>query len=239
MSAPRGRMKSLSALREAFAYQTALVASINHITSHIPERIVTGFKELEDPTGPVSDALDRLGIMDHVIAATVLPPSIPGARIVGPALTVRQIRTRAAQGAGEDSAPPLAPMAVHLHASPGDVVVIESCGGASSGGGYAQYLGQRHGEVGAIIDGAVRDLGQSRRLGYPLWVREITPVTGKGRISTVEINGAVTIAGVHVAAGDLVVADDSGICFVPVEHAETVLSLCQKIVRDDFDVYGF
>ena len=57
---------------------------------------------------------------------------------------------------------------------------------------------------------------------------EITPVTGKWRIETVEINGEVEIAGVRVTPGDIVLADDSGVCFIPRERAAEVLELARR-----------
>ena len=58
---------------------------------------------------------------------------------------------------------------------------------------------------------------------YPLWATEITPVTGKWRIETVEINGDIQIAGVRVSPGDIVVADETGVCFIPIARAAEVL----------------
>ena len=53
-------------------------------------------------------------------------------------------------------------------------------------------------------------------------------MTGKWRLETVEINGAVQIEDVRVEAGDLVVADDTAVCFVPREKILDVLALAQK-----------
>lgn len=95
-------------------------------------------------------------------------------------------------------------------------------------GGNGAQIGKRQGEVGAIIDGGVRDVGHSRSIGYPIWSAEVTPLTGKWRVETAEINGSVVICGVTVQPGDLVVADDTGVCFVPHEHIESVLKLAIK-----------
>ena len=84
------------------------------------------------------------------------------------------------------------------------------------------------GEVGAIVQGGVRDVAHSRALDYPVWASDITPVTGKWRIETVEINGPVQIGEVRVAAGDLVVADDTGVCFIPRARILDVLELVEK-----------
>ena len=76
--------------------------------------------------------------------------------------------------------------------------------------------------------GGVRDVAHSRRIGYPVWSTEITPSTGKWRVETVEINGVVQIGGVRVSPGDIVLADDTGVCFIPRDRAEQVLELARK-----------
>ncbi len=88
--------------------------------------------------------------------------------------------------------------------------------------------GQREGERGAIVMGGVRDMRHSRSIGYPIWSSEITPATGKWRLETVEINGEIEMCGVRVDAGDLAVADDTGVCFVPRAEIMRVLELCEK-----------
>jgi 4-hydroxy-4-methyl-2-oxoglutarate aldolase len=62
----------------------------------------------------------------------------------------------------------------------------------------------------------------------PVWASDITPVTGKWRIETVEINGPVQIGAVRVAAGDLVVADDTGVCFIPRDVVLEVLDAAEQ-----------
>ena len=57
----------------------------------IPRDLIEGYKALVDLTGTVSDSMDELGIVG-VVPACVLPPVNTGTRIVGPALTVRNIQ---------------------------------------------------------------------------------------------------------------------------------------------------
>jgi regulator of RNase E activity RraA len=95
-------------------------------------------------------------------------------------------------------------------------------------GGISAQTGKRQGEAGAIVSGGIRDVAHSRSVDYPLWASEITPVTGKSRLETVEINGDVEIGGIRVSPGDIVVADDTGVCFIPRDRAEEVLRLCTK-----------
>ena len=199
----------------------------------LPRDIVDGFQQLVDLTGTISDALDGLGIVG-VIHCYVLPPVNLGKRIVGPALTVRniarptQIHKAAIEGTntqGETEA--------HNLAEPGDVLVIEGVIGCSNMGGQSATIGTRQGEIGAIVDGTVRDPEQYRGMGWPVWCRGFTPITGKWRMQTVEVNGTVQIAGIAVRPGDLACADDAGVCFVPREQAAAVLEACRKIDAAD------
>lgn len=76
--------------------------------------------------------------------------------------------------------------------------------------------------------GGVRDVTTIRDKQYPVWSAHVTPKSGKYRIEAAEINGPVTIAGVQVIPGDLIVADDTGIVVVPLEQAEEVLRRAQE-----------
>ena len=87
--------------------------------------------------------------------------------------------------------------------------------------------------IGAVVDGTVRDPQQYREMGWPVWCRGFTPITGKWRMQTVEINGTVQIGGVQVSPGDLVCADEAGIAFVPHERAAEVLDVARKIDAGD------
>ena len=66
-----------------------------------------------------------------------------------------------------------------------------------------------------------------------MWARGVTPISGKWRLRTVAINGTVHVAGVRVEPGDLVVADEAGVCFIPFKHAEAVLAEVRKIEDGD------
>jgi regulator of RNase E activity RraA len=111
--------------------------------------------------------------------------------------------------------------------------VIQGVAGISSMGGISASVGKRQGEAGAVVDGAVRDIDHSRRIGYPLWASGVTPITGKWRIETVAVNKPVMIAGIDVHPGDLVVADECGVCFVPHARAAEVLAVAQRIARSE------
>ncbi|MDX3633968.1 RraA family protein [Streptomyces europaeiscabiei] len=192
-------------------------------TPRPPQGLIEGFKRITDATSVVSDIMDELGITG-AIGTSVLRPTLPTASIVGPALTVRNIVQREPV---HETAPGhvnrMAEFEAHNLALPGDIVVIDGVAGISNMGGISAQTGKRQGEAGAVISGGIRDVGHSRRVDYPIWATEITPVTGKWRIETVEINGDVEIAGVRVSPGDIVIADETGVCFIPIARAAEVL----------------
>jgi len=197
-----------------------------------PSGAVERFLALGDCSGIISDVMDELGIPAGIVGASTLRPTMPGQVICGPALTVRNIAQRVDALAGaRASLNKMAEFEAHNLAEDGDVLVIEGVSGMSNMGGISALTGNRAGERGSIVMGGIRDIPHSRSLGYPIWASEITPITGKWRLETVEINGTVMIGDVRVAAGDLVVADDTGVCFIPGDKIMPVLELCEKKAR--------
>lgn len=199
----------------------------------LPAEILDGYKTLVDLTGTVSDAMDELGIAG-VVAAYVLPPVATGQRIVGPALTVRNIqRTAQVHKAALDKTNTQGESEAHNLAEPGDVLVIEGVIGCSNMGGQSATIARRQGFIGAVVNGTVRDPQQYREMGWPVWCRGFTPITGKWRMQTIEVNGTVQVCGVQVRPGDLVCADEAGVAFVPRERAAEVLAAARKIDAGD------
>jgi regulator of RNase E activity RraA len=113
--------------------------------------------------------------------------------------------------------------------SAGDVLVIQGVHGVSNMGGIIATIANRQGFAGAIVDGGVRDVAHSRALGFPVWSQGVTPVTGKWRVVTQEINAPVSIAGVVVNPGDLIVADETGVCCVPTALIVEALEACEQL----------
>jgi 4-hydroxy-4-methyl-2-oxoglutarate aldolase len=193
-----------------------------------PAGAVERFLALGECTSLISDVMDDLGVPEGVIGASTLKPTLPGQLIVGPALTVRNIRQRSDPLKSGTHVNRMAEFEAHNLAEDGDVLVIAGVSGMSNMGGISAMTGKRQGERGAIVMGGVRDVRHSRSIGYPVWASEITPVTGKWRLETVEINGEIDIGGVRVNPGDLVIADDTGICFIPRAEIMRVLEICEK-----------
>ena len=195
--------------------------------------IIEGFHALPDLTGMSSDAMDELGIAGAV-PGSVLKPTNPAARVVGRALTVRNIAAKASVAeavAGGVSG--LAEIEAHNLAEPGDVLVLQGVDQISNMGGMSASIGKRQGQLGAIVDGAVRDVDHGRDIGYAIWSRSVSPITGKWRIETVAVNKPVTICGVSVNPGDLVLADETGVCFIPRARAADVLARVRKIAASE------
>ena len=199
----------------------------------LPAALLEGYRALPDLSGMVSDAMDQVGIVGTIPGST-LRPTDPAARIVGQALTVKNMQADASVPqlvAGKVSG--LGDIEAHNLAEPGDVLVVQGVPGVSSMGGIMATIARRAGEAGAIVDGAVRDIDHSREIGYPIWSSSVSPITGKWRVRTVGINVAVMIAGIEVRPGDLVLADEVGVCFVPFARAADVLAVAQGIAVND------
>jgi 4-hydroxy-4-methyl-2-oxoglutarate aldolase len=201
----------------------------------VNEDVLARYRALGDATCAVSDALDEIGIRGTV-AGSKLVSTIVGAQMIGTALTLRNIlRQEDPVVAADRKDNRMAEIECHNLAEPGDVLVIQGASGVSNMGGVGTKIGKRQGEAGAIVDGGIRDVGQSRSLGYPIWSTERTPATGKWRLEAIEINGPVVICGVRVEPGDLVIADDTGVCFVPRDKIMEVLLFAEKKTKAEQD----
>jgi len=202
----------------------------------VDKKIIDEFLALEDLTGTISDVLDSMGIRG-VVAATYLPPLIPGKKIAGTAITLRSIpeRKTTTQGLLDKDFIRMASRDMHYLAEPGDILVAD-CGGnrdISNMGGQSVAVAVSKGLAGAVINGAVRDIPSYKEYDFPTWCKGSTPITGKCRIQAVEINGPVTMHDIIVEAGDLIVADDSGVCVIPAEKVEYVLEKVKEIVAGE------
>jgi regulator of RNase E activity RraA len=167
----------------------------------------------------VSDALDELGLPGSVPG--LLPLS--GTRLCGRARTV--LTGPAREGGGHVAAETVAA------SGPGDVVVIGGGGrtDVSCWGGILTAAAMRRGVTGVVIDGAARDVDEIRAQGFPVFARAATTRTARGRITQVAADEPIEIAGVAVAPGDLVIADASGVVFVPASRAAEVLDIAGRL----------
>ena len=95
----------------------------------------------------------------------------------------------------------------HYLAEPGDILVADFGGNldVSNMGGQSVAVAQSCGLVGAVVNGAVRDVPSFRAGSFPHGACGTTPITGKCRMQAVEINGPVTLYDMLVEPGDLIV----------------------------------
>ena len=173
-------------------------------------------------TCAVSDALDRLELSG---AVNGLHPMWPCPRTVGRVITVMLKRA-----GGERPARHLGTAAVEA-ATPGDVIVIDHGGRleVAGWGGILSLAAKIKGVAGVIVDGACRDVDESRDVGLPIFARAGTPVTARGRIVEESFNEPIRIGHVAVSPGDLVIADWSGVVFVSRDRAEETVKTAEEI----------
>lgn len=198
----------------------------------VSKDVIDGFYALEDMSTTVSDVLDGLGIYGS-IPTSHIKPVIPGSKIVGPAVTIRNIPVRKTptQGAIDKDFIAMSTRDIYYIGEPGDVLVSDFGGNldVSNMGGQSCTVGKSCGFAGNIVNGACRDVSSIREMNYPVFSCGTTQITGKYRMECVEMNGPITLCGRVVIPGDLMIADDSGVCIVPFELAESVLKECQAI----------
>jgi 3-hexulose-6-phosphate synthase/6-phospho-3-hexuloisomerase len=179
------------------------------------EEIRELFTRVSSPN--VSDAMHRGGAMTGVFAL------VRKTKMVGPAVTVQTF-------AG-DWAKPVE--AIDL-AAPGQVIVINNDGGihVAPWGELATLSCQKKGIAGVVIDGAVRDVDDIRRLGYPVFARGTVPNAGEPK-GFGEINAEITCAGQRVRPGDWIIGDESGVVVVPRERAYEVARRAMEVKKNE------
>lgn len=202
----------------------------------VPKEVIDRYYALEDMTTTVSDILDSYGI-DGAISSSHIKPVLPGSKIVGPALTIRNIPVRKTptQGAHDHDFIAMSTRDIYYIGEPGDVLVSDFGGNldVSNMGGQSCTVGKSCGFAGNIVNGCCRDVSSIREMGYPVFSVGTTQITGKFRMECVEMNGPITLCGKLVEPGDLMVADDSGVCIVPYELAETVIDQAEEIAASE------
>lgn len=199
----------------------------------VDKKIIEAFSGIPDLTSTVSDVLDSLGI-NGAVPASFIRPVISGKTVIGTAVTIRNIpeRKTATQGYVNHDFIRMATRDIQYLAEDGDVLIIDGGGGLeiSNVGGQSCMVTKACGLAGTIVNGSVRDIQTIRELDHPVWSCGVTPITGKYRIEAIEINGPVTLHTIQVIPGDLVIADDCGVCVIPHDAVETVLQEVKNII---------
>ncbi|MDF2956918.1 MAG: 3-keto-L-gulonate-6-phosphate decarboxylase [Candidatus Alkanophagales archaeon MCA70_species_1] len=164
------------------------------------EEIREIFMKVSTPN--ISDAMHRKGVMRGI------KPIVEGVKMVGRAVTVQTFEG--------DWAKPVEASDV---AGEGDVIVIYAGSHETAvWGELASWGCKSKGIAGVVIDGAVRDVDEIRRIKFPVFARHIVPNAGEPK-GFGEINAEIKCGGQEVKPGDWIVGDDNGVVVVPKERA--------------------
>jgi regulator of RNase E activity RraA len=170
----------------------------------------------------LSDALDRLGLRGVAFGLQRLAGQ---ARIAGRVITVTL-------GPAEGGTAPrhLCTAAVD-QGGPGDVIVVEhhATPYAAGWGGILSYAAKARGIEGVVVDGMARDIDEAIEFGFPVFAAGAVPSTARGRVMEVACQEPVVVRGVRVRPGDWVLADSSGVVFVPQARLDEVLALAESL----------
>jgi regulator of RNase E activity RraA len=170
------------------------------------------------PPTTLADVLGRSQVMDIGIR----PLWSPVPRIAGPAYTVRCVP-------GDN----LMLHAAIYRAEPGSVIVVESGDlDYALAGGNVCAVAQRRGVAGFVVDGLIRDLGEVRENGFPVFGRGVIPIPGTKK-ELGSLMEPVRCGGVLVHPGDVVVADEEGVVVVPGDRSSEVLEAARaKLAKE-------
>ena len=186
-----------------------VIRDIERVSADIVDRAA------QYPSSILADVAGRRGALSGRIA-----PLAPSMRFAGPAITV-EVRPG-------DNLMIHAAMAI---AKPGDVIVVDGKGdlGSALMGEIMSQQCVALGVAAVVIDGAVRDSEAIRALGFPMYAAGLNP-NGPTKFVPGRLNHPISIGGVCVRPGDLVVGDADGVTVVEREKAESLLPLAAEKV---------
>lgn len=155
------------------------------------------------PVANISDCMSRM-----TAGGARLRPMHDGTPLAGPALTVR---TRPGDNL-------LVHKALEL-AQPGDVVVVDAGGDLTNAiiGEIMTTYAQTRGLAGIVINGAIRDCGTIRRSAFPVYAAGVTH-RGPYKDGPGEINATISLDGMTIEPGDLILGDDDGLLALPYDQ---------------------
>ena len=165
-------------------------------------------------TANISDAMHRQGDSKGI------KPVMNGTKLVGTAVTVRTYPGDWAK-----------PVEAVDAASCGDVIVIDA-GGVEPAvwGELATHSSIQKSISGVVIDGAIRDVEEVKKLGFPAFSRIITPSAGEPK-GFGEIGVPVRIGGISVSPGDWIVGDDDGVVVIPHRGAAEIANRAMDVLE--------
>ena len=194
---------------------SALGFCINRAPAQAPTELTTSFRTVATPR--ISDAMNR------VVGATGLKMFHRAGRMAGTAFTVK---TRPGDNLMIHKALDLA--------RPGDVIVVD--GGGDPNNALVGELMLRYAIVrglnGFVIDGAIRDVSAFRMSDFPCFARGIVH-RGPYKQGPGEINVPVSIGGLVIAPGDIVVGDEDGLVAFAQEQGQWLLEQAIKAAEEE------
>jgi 4-hydroxy-4-methyl-2-oxoglutarate aldolase len=195
--------------------------------------VLEGFKIVE--VSSVADAMEQLYGERNYMSHQMRPLFMT--KFAGPAVTVLMKKEEHKEGSAASKG-----MLDAIDSAPaGSVYVMELEGGADIAGigGLMATAMKARGLTGAIIDGAIRDVAQIRRLQFPVYSIGIAPSTSVNHYRFVGVNVPVTCAGAKVNPGDIIVADEDGVAVVPRAKAAEVLKRAQDLDNTEHTMMPF
>jgi len=195
--------------------------------------LTEGFRMVE--VASVSDAMEQLYGQKSYMSHEMRPVSTT--KFAGPAVTVLLKKEEHKEGAAASGGM----LEAIDNAKPGSVYVMVLEDGADYAGmGALMATAMKYrGFAGAVIDGAVRDTPQIRRLQFPVFSRGVAPSTTINHYRFAGVNVPVTCAGVRVNAGDIITADEDGVAVVPRAKADEVLKKAQALDDTEHSMLPF
>ena len=167
-------------------------------------------------TANLSDAMHRQGVLPGI------KPVLSDVKMVGPAVTVRTYPGDWAK-----------PVEAIDKAKPGEIIVIDAGGvGPAVWGELATHSSVQKGVAGVVIDGAIRDVEEVRKLKFPAFSKTITPVAGEPK-GFGEINVPVQAGGAIIYPGDWIVGDDDGVVVIPKKEAVEITNRAMDVLEKE------
>ena len=187
----------------------------------VKKEVIDKFKELD--VCCVSDAMDRLGISCGLEGIKAV---VPGNVMCGTAFTVHYVPCGMTKGTVGDFLDDV---------EPGQIVVIDNAGRTycTVWGDLMSICATKKGIGGTVIDGVCRDLPVVKKLNYKIFTKGFYMVTGKDRVEVDAVNIPVSVSGIQIKPGDVILGDDTGVIAIPSEAAERVLEVALEIAEKE------